>query len=81
MIEDARFANSGALVEDPARAGADGSRIYLHAGRDLAATLQRTLDAGGHIDQPARDLGAGLGRFAVIRDPSGNRIGLHSPAA
>lgn len=76
-------ANGGALVLAPERAGAHGTTVFLQLGESLEPTLRRCTAAGAVIDTPVTELGCQLGCIAVIRDPDGNRIGLHaaSPTA
>ncbi len=56
----------------------DGVLIYLNAGPSLTATLDRLRDAGGKLVLPPVTLPDGMGRFAHITDPDGQRIGLHA---
>jgi predicted enzyme related to lactoylglutathione lyase len=55
--------------------GADGVLIYLHC-PDIDGALSRCGRAGGKIEEGKRSIGP-FGHIAVIRDPDGNRIGLH----
>lgn len=45
---------------------------------DLDATLTKVGEAGGEITTPAFDV-EGVGRFAMVRDPSGAIVGLAQP--
>lgn len=68
----------GALVAGPHhRPGLDGPLLYLNCDAGLNAALARVAEAGGEIAGPVVDLPPGMGRFAVVRDTEGNRVGLH----
>jgi predicted enzyme related to lactoylglutathione lyase len=58
---------------------AQGSLIYLSAGRDLAVVLGRVVRAGGVVLAGKTEIGPKLGHYALFRDSEGNRVGLHSP--
>ena len=69
----------GALVEDPKRKpAAEGSLIYLNAAGRLDACVERASRDGGEVVLPKTDIGD-PGFIALIKDPDGNCIGLHSP--
>lgn len=55
-----------------------GSRVYLNAGKDLQAVLDRVENAGGKIVLGKSFLGEGMGYMAVMEDTEGNHISLHS---
>ena len=57
-----------------------GCLVYLNAGDDLSIVLARVTDAGGKIIQEKAPVSEEhtLGYYAIIRDPEGNRIALHS---
>ncbi len=55
-----------------------GAVVYLNAGRDLDAMLNRVSLAGGKIVLPKTDISPN-GFFAWIQDSEGNRVGLHQP--
>jgi uncharacterized protein len=57
-----------------------GTLVYLHAAPSLSAALGRVEAAGGHIALPTQKLPPGMGFFAHIVDPDGNRVGLHALA-
>ena len=57
---------------------ADGVRIYLNAGDDLAPLLGRVAQAGGEVVMPKTFLADEIGHIAMFRDSEGNLIGLHS---
>jgi predicted enzyme related to lactoylglutathione lyase len=56
----------------------EGVLIYLNAGRALQPALDRLAAAGGKLLTPRVQLPGGLGCFAHIADPDGQRIGLHA---
>jgi uncharacterized protein len=73
--------NCGALAKgDGYSPGAHGPVVYLNGGNDLKEVLDRVADAGGEILMPKQFVTDDIGYIAFIRDPEGNRIGLHSPA-
>ncbi len=70
----------GALVQGPDfRPHADGVRVYLNGGEDLAPILGRVPAAGGRVVLPKTFVRADIGHIALFSDPDGNVIGLHSP--
>ncbi len=64
----------------PDRAVADEGVILFLKVDDLAATIAAVDAAGGSLVDPPAPVGADYGISAVIRDPSGNRIGLWADA-
>jgi uncharacterized protein len=58
----------------------EGTLVYLDAGPALDAVLDRVWSAGGRVATPRTALPPGMGFFAHIVDPDGNRIGLHALA-
>ena len=72
----------GALLAGPQAPlpGAGGSIFYLAAEPSLDAALARALAAGAQLLVPRVDLPDGMGAFVHLRDPDGNRIGLHAQA-
>jgi uncharacterized protein len=70
----------GALVEaEQFRPHADGVRIYLNGGNDLATILGRVPAAGGKVVMEKTFLRKDIGHIGMFSDPDGNIIGLHSP--
>ena len=69
----------GALVERPELAGQSGSTVVYFACDDCAVEAARAAEAGGAIAQPKTAIGE-FGFVALIRDPDGNTVGLHSRA-
>ena len=57
--------------------GHEGCTIYLEAGADARAMLQRAADAGGEILSPAEFMGEMVGTIGFFQDSEGNRIGVH----
>lgn len=57
-----------------------GTLLFLYAGEDLTAVLDRVEAAGGKIELDKRPVSDtdNQGYFAIIFDPDGNRIALHS---
>ena len=69
----------GALFEHAeARPHADGVRIYLNGGDDLAPILERVGDAGGRVIMPKTHLREDIGYIGMFADSEGNIVGLHS---
>ena len=69
----------GCLIEfEQARPHADGVRVYLNGGDNLAAILGRVEAAGGTIIMPKTFLREDIGHIGMFRDSEGNIIGLHS---
>jgi uncharacterized protein len=58
--------------------GGGGTLVYLDASPSLGAALTRVVPAGGSIALPTQALPKGMGFFAHIIDPDGNRVGLHA---
>lgn len=57
----------------------DGAKIYLSAGKDLNAVLDRVQGAGGQVIVKKTEVAPGMGHIALIADTEGNMIFLHSP--
>jgi predicted enzyme related to lactoylglutathione lyase len=69
----------GCLSEfEQARPHADGVRIYLNGGENLATILDRVVAAGGAIIMPKTFLRDDIGHIGMFRDIEGNIVGLHS---
>jgi predicted enzyme related to lactoylglutathione lyase len=55
-------------------------RIYIDVD-SLEEGIAAALANGGAQVEPPTEIGGGMGRFAVVRDPEGNEVGLwESPA-
>ena len=69
----------GAIVVDKRRKpAAEGSIVYLNASGCLDACIERAAKNGGEVMLPKTDIGD-PGFIALIKDPDGNCVGLHSP--
>lgn len=69
----------GCLFEfEQARPHADGVRIYLNGGDNLATILDRVHAAGGQIVMPKTLINAEIGYIGMFNDSEGNIVGLHS---
>jgi uncharacterized protein len=67
----------GAIIHDPnVKPAEQGAVVYLNAGNDIDAMLERAVAAGGQVITPKTSI-APQGFIAFIRDTEGNRIGLH----
>lgn len=58
-----------------------GPIIYLSAGGDIDAMLERAVEAGGTIKREKQDMGQYGGWLAFIIDTEGNLIGISQPSA
>jgi predicted enzyme related to lactoylglutathione lyase len=68
---------SGALAKMPGfRSGANSVLVYFSCA-DCAVEADRAVKAGGKIHMPKRSIGQ-YGHIALIIDPEGNMVGLHS---
>lgn len=77
--EMARYGANGALCAMPGvPSGAGGTLVYF-ACEDCGATAARVPDAGGRIHRERMSIGP-YGYIALVFDPDGNLIGLHSMA-
>ncbi|MBL8685025.1 MAG: VOC family protein [Myxococcales bacterium] len=59
--------------------GSDGAVLYLSAGDDLSAVLDRVEAAGGRVIAPKNFVSKDAGYTAFFLDTEGNRVGLQSP--
>ncbi len=57
---------------------AGGILVYLDCSPSLDAALERLQAAGGSVALPRQALPPGMGFFAHVTDPDGNRVGLHA---
>ncbi len=72
---------TGCLQQAPdAPAPGSATLVYLDVGPSLDAALERAQAAGGRVVKPRTALPPGMGVFAHVTDPEGNRVGLHAPA-
>lgn len=72
---------SGCLVQgEGAVPTTSGVLLFLACGADLSPALGRVEKAGGKVLLPKTKIPMQeAGSMAIILDPEGNRIGLHSP--
>jgi uncharacterized protein len=63
---------------DAAKPSMDGATVYLNADGKLETAIAKVPTAGGVMLSPVIDLPDGLGRFVLLRDTEGNRVGLHA---
>jgi predicted enzyme related to lactoylglutathione lyase len=71
---------AGALVQNPKMKPAmDGALVYLNAEGKLEQCISRAQKSGGEVLLPRTAIGE-PGFIAIVRDPEGNRIGLHASA-
>lgn len=57
-----------------------GTVVYLDAGADLQAMLDRVEPAGGRVTMPKALIPGDFGYYALFTDSEGNRVGLMSPS-
>jgi uncharacterized protein len=72
--------SSGCIWFGPmaAKPSMEGTTVYLNCDGNLEAVVARVPVAGGTMLTPIIDLPEGFGRFALISDSEGNRVGLHA---
>jgi predicted enzyme related to lactoylglutathione lyase len=73
---------SGTWVKESDRTPDERTRTYIMVDV-IADSLRRIEASGGRVLTPRRDIGPGMGAFAVFTDPVGNEFGLYeepSPA-
>jgi len=69
----------GAIVTGSGYVPSDsGSLIYLNAGENLSAVLDKVEQVGGRIIMPKTLISKESGYFAVFIDCQGNKLALHS---
>ena len=56
----------------------DGALLYLNAGEDLQAMLDKVEKNGGQVILPKTEISPEMGYFALFIDTEGNKLGLHS---
>lgn len=80
-LDDMMTQVGGALVDSGGfhkASATDGPLVYLNANPDVQQVLDKVVAAGGSIMVPKTEISPEYGFMAVIIDPEGNRIGLHS---
>ena len=65
---------------DTPSASTQGTLVYLDCSPSIDATLARAQQLGARLLKPKTALPPGMGFFAHIQDPDGNRVGLHALA-
>ena len=58
---------------------ANGAKIYLNGGEDLAEPLSRVEAAGGKVVLPKTKITDEIGYMATFIDSEGNSVSFHSP--
>ena len=76
LIRGAEESVGGALVLENNLQTCGRGPVLFVAVEDLEGTLGQVLHRGGTIAQGAKLITVSAGRFAVVHDPDGNRIGL-----
>jgi predicted enzyme related to lactoylglutathione lyase len=66
---------SGGAVGLRGRTVGAALRIYIDVD-SLEEALEAALANGGTQVEPPTEIGGGMGRFAVVRDPEGSEVGL-----
>lgn len=64
-------------VELVAEVPSDGPHLPYVEVAVIKETLNSVEAAGGKVEEGATEIAGGLGWFAVVRDPAGNRLGIH----
>lgn len=73
------YGASGALVRmDGVASGGNSTLVYFHCA-DCAVEAARVPGAGGQVIKPKMSIGP-YGHIALVCDPDGNMVGLHSMA-
>ena len=67
---------SGTWVKESDRTPDEHTRTYIMVD-NIAETLQKIQKSGGRVLTPRKDIGTGLGAFAIFTDPVGNEFGLY----
>ena len=58
---------------------ANGAKIYLNGGEDLAGPLSKVEAAGGKVVLPKTKITDEIGYMATFIDTEGNSVSFHSP--
>ena len=70
---------TGAIIQsDHVSPSTDGTTVYLNCDGDLDGVVKRALANGATLLTEVAQLPGGMGFIAEIRDPDGNRVGLHA---
>lgn len=76
-MERAAYGASGALVRMPGFPSGGNSVVVYFSCADCAVEAEKALKAGGRVQKPKTSIGR-YGHIALVIDPEGNLIGLHS---
>ena len=76
--DEANGVKGALMAVDKLTPSTDGVILYLNAGASISKVLDRLDVCGGKLLLGPVTLPDGLGRFAHITDPEGQRIGLHA---
>ena len=68
---------SGSLIRMPGFASGANSVLVYFSCADCGVEAQRAGKSGGRIETPKKSIGQ-YGYIAIVHDPDGNLIGLHS---
>jgi predicted enzyme related to lactoylglutathione lyase len=71
---------SGTWVKESHRTPGETTRVYIMVD-SIADTLQLIESSGGRILTPRKEIGPGMGAFAVFADPAGAEFGLYEEPA
>jgi len=71
---------SGTWVKAEDRTPDERTRVYIMVD-NIQDTLSKIKKAGGKVLTPRKDIGPGMGAFAVFSDPVGNEFGLYEEPA
>src|SRR5689334_18258384 len=70
---------SGALAQSEMhKPSQDGTIIYLNAGPEIQAVIDRIESSGGKIVMPKTQISPEIGYMAFFMDTEGNKMALHS---
>ena len=67
---------SGTWVKESHKTPDETTRVYIMVD-SITATLREIESAGGRVTTARRDIGPGMGAFAVFTDPAGAEFGLY----
>jgi uncharacterized protein len=79
-FDDAGGGVSGTWVKEEDRTPDEHTRVYIMVDV-IADTLKRIEAGGGRVLTPRKDIGPGMGAFAIFADPVGNEFGLYEEPA
>ena len=67
---------SGTWVAETDRTPDEQIRTYIMVD-NITATLKKIQAAGGRVLEPRKEIGPGMGAFAIFADPAGAEFGLY----